>query len=165
MLLAAVLLLAAPTACGLGKPKLFIFDTVFFDSMSSGMGEKYTTPQELAAVKSVADVLRKGMGEAGTYRVLPPATGDVATPNLSCAQCVLDVARAQGADFLLTSAVFRATGTIQYLKVELDDVKTEKAVKLATLQLAGLSPAQLAKAAQLALKNILGGETKKAGAE
>ena len=164
MLLAAVLLLAAPTACGWNKPKLFIFDTVFFDSMSSGLGEKYTTQAEIAAVKGVAAVLRKGLEKAGTYRILPPASGDDATPNLSCAQCVLDVARAQGADFLVTSAVFRATGTIQYLKVELDNVKTAKAVKLATVQLSGLSPAQLGKAAQLALKNILA-ETKKAGAE
>jgi hypothetical protein len=167
-MLAAALLLSLPAACDWGKPKLLVFDTVFLDFMSSGTGEKFTTPEEVAGAKRVSEVLRKGMAELGTYRVLAPKPsedGDDAPLDLTCAECVLDLARAQDADFILTSAVTRASGAIQFLKVELDDVKTEKAVKVGNVQLAGLSATQLEKAAQFALKEIIGGETKKAGAE
>ncbi|HLF58126.1 MAG TPA: DUF2380 domain-containing protein [Alphaproteobacteria bacterium] len=160
-------LLLAPAACGGGKPKLLVFDTVFVDLMSSGTGEFFTTPEEVASVKRVSEALRKGMAELGTYQVLPaskPAGEDEEPVDLTCAHCVLDIARAQHADFILTSAVTRASSALQFLKVELDNVATEKAVKVGTVQITGISDKQLEKAALFAVESVLS-ETAATGGE
>jgi hypothetical protein len=117
-------------------PKLAVLDTQLIDYVVTGTGEPVSTAEDVERVKLVSDVLRQRMAELGIFQVLPrlPETGaweDVV--DLSCSFCILDIAKAQGADFVMTSAVLRVSTIIVYLKVELDNVATAKAVKVADI--------------------------------
>ena len=138
-------------------PKLLVFDTAFFDMMSSGTGEQFTTPDDVALVKQFSETLRKTIVALGTYRVvtLPKTESDDDEVDLSCASCLLDTARGQGADFILTSAVTRFNSALVYVKVELDNVATEKAVKVGNVQVNGFSEQQLHRAAVNAAHDFL----------
>ena len=147
-LLLAVLLFG-PAADARGLPKLLILDTVFLDFMMSGEGETFTTPEEEAQVKAAADVLRKKMAAAGGFDVLTFVKKDSYNDaiDLSCADCILGMARARGADYVMTSAVTRFNNVLLSLKVELDNVATEKAVKISTVGLQNIDAAQIDRAA------------------
>ncbi|MBZ5522290.1 MAG: DUF2380 domain-containing protein [Acidobacteriia bacterium] len=138
-------------------PKLLVFNTAFFDMMASGTGESFTTPDDFARVKQFSDTVHQSFVRSGQYRVLAQPKGpDSDDPtDLSCAACILDTARAQGADFILTSAVTRFSGAIVYLRMELDNVATEKAVKVTSVQIGGFSAAQLRQAADRAADDFL----------
>jgi len=138
-------------------PKLLVFNTAFFDMMASGTGESFTTPDDFARVKQFSDVVRQTFVRSGRYRVLaqPTGPGSDDPTDLSCAACILDTARAQGADFILTSAVTRFSGAIVYLRMELDDVATEKAIKVMSVQVGGFGAAQLERAAARAAEDFL----------
>jgi len=153
--IAAVLLLAALTACEKAPPKLLVFDTVLVDLMSSGTGETFTTPEDRALVKVVSETLRKEIGAKGAYRLLAPAGG--ANPedfDLTCADCVLDAARAQGADYILTSAITRFSNATLFLKFEVDDVAANKPVTIAVTQVNAFIEKPLRQAALEAAKKI-----------
>lgn len=138
-------------------PKLLVFNTAFFDMMASGTGESFTTPDDFARVKQFSDIVRQTFVRSGRYRVLaqPAGPGSDEPTDLSCAACILDTARAQGADFILTSAVTRFNDAIVYLRMELDNVATEKAVKVTSVQIGGFSAAQLRQAAGRAAEDFL----------
>lgn len=152
-------LLGGPTAGASADeaPKLLVFNTAFFDMMASGTGESFTTPDDFARVKHFSDVVRRTFVHSGRYRVLaqPTGPGSDDPTDLSCAACILDAARAQGADFILTSAVTRFSGAIVYLRMELDTVATEKAVKVTSVQIGGFGAAQLEQAAGRAAEDFL----------
>lgn len=139
------------------SPKLLVFNTAFFDMMASGTGESFTTPEDYARVKQFSDVVRRTFVRSGQYRVLgqPTGPGSDDPTDLSCAACILDTARAQGADFILTSAVTRFSGAIVYLRMELDNVATEKAIKVTSVQVGGFGAAQLEQAASRAAADFL----------
>ncbi len=114
-------------------PKLAVLDTQLIDYVVTGRGEPMSTPEDVERVKLASDVLRERMAEWGIFQVLPkpPETGAWEDAvDLSCPFCILDIAKAQGADFVMTSAVMRVSTIIVYLKVELDNVATGKAVKV-----------------------------------
>jgi len=158
LLVAGVLATTAPASAA-DRPKLAVLDTVLIDYMTTSTGEPVSTPEEEARVKALADVLRKRMAEIGTYDVLPKPSGGKASEevvDLSCPSCVLDMARAQGADFVLTSAVMRVSNIILYLKLELDNVATAKAVKVGDVQFKGFDEEQLRGAALYAVNEVFG---------
>ena len=93
--------------------------------------EDLITPEDVARIKLVSDILRERMAESGMFEVLPklPETGEWKDAvDLTCPFCILDIAKGQGADFVMTSAVIRTSTIIVYLRAELDNVATAKAV-------------------------------------
>lgn len=161
--LAAAVLMAGSARAG-EPPKLLVLDTAFVDMMVSGTGESFTTPEDTLLVKQVSDVLRQKMAGTGKYRMLaaPADAGD--PPDLSCPDCVLDLARAEGADLLLTSAVSRVNDSIVFLKFELDEVAGAKPIKTGNVQVNGFAGKQLRAAAENAAEEIIRAKTGGAGA-
>lgn len=156
---AGCLVMASP-ANAEERPKLAIMDTVLIDYMVTDTGEPLSTPEDEERVRSVvSDVLRKRMAELGTYQVLPrtSAGAQVQQPvDLSCASCVLDWALAEGADFVLTSAVMRVSNIILYLRLELDNVATGKVVKVGDVQFKGFGDRELHGGALYAVDKLFG---------
>lgn len=112
-------------------PKLAVLDTQLIDYVVTGTGEPMSTPEDVARIKLVSDILRERMAESGMFEVLPklPETGEWKDAvDLTCPFCILDIAKGQGADFVMTSAVIRTSTIIVYLRAELDNVATAKAV-------------------------------------
>ena len=156
---AGCLVMASP-ANAEERPKLAVMDTVLIDYQVTDTGSPLSTPEDEERVRSVvSDVLRKRMAELGTYQVLPRTSGDaqVQQPvDLSCAYCVYDWAKAEGADFVLTSAVMRVSNIILYLKLGLDNVATAKAVKMGDVQIKGFGEKELRGGALYAVDKVFG---------
>lgn len=163
---AGCLVMASP-ANAQEHSKLVVMDTVLIDYMVTDTGEPLSTPEDEERVKSVADVLRNRMAELGTYQVIPKASdGKQAQQpvDLTCASCVLDWARAEGADFVLTSAVMRVSNIILYLRLELDNVATGKVVKVGDVQFKGFGDRELHGGALYAMDKLFGaGQTEGKG--
>lgn len=150
--------MAAPTNAE-ERPKLIVMDTALIDYMVTDTGEPLSTPEDDERVKSVADVLRTRMAESGTYQIIPKASNSEQAQqplDLSCASCVLDWAHAEGADFVLTSAVMRVSNIILYLRVELDNVATDKVVKAGEVQVKGFGDRELRGGALYAMDKFFG---------
>lgn len=133
--IAGLALLGAPAAASPADaealPKLAVLDTQLIDYVVTRTGEPMSTPEDVARIKLVSDVLRERMAETGLFEVLPkqPETGAWEDAvDLTCPYCILDIAERQGADFVMTSAVIRTSTIIVYLRAELDNVATGKAV-------------------------------------
>ncbi len=143
--------MAAPRAADL--PRLMVFDTEFVDLMVSGTGESFTTAEDVSRAKSISDTFRKEL--AGRYKVVTPKT-DVPY-DLTCPECILKIARAQKAQLILTSALSRMNSRTVFLKYELDDVASEKALKTGSIQLNGYTQRQLRMAADAAVSDLNNG--------
>lgn len=139
------------------RPRLLVFNTAFFDMMTSGTGESFTTPEDYARVKQFSEALRESIAGGGSYRIVsrPDGAGNDEPADLSCSACILDTARAAGADFIVTSAVTRFNSSLVYVKAELDDVATQKAVKVSNEQVNGFNDPQLKDAATRAADYLL----------
>lgn len=112
-------------------PKLAVLDTQIVDYVVTDRGEPMSTPEDSKRVTLISDVLRQKMAKTGIFQILPKAPETGAREeivDLSCPFCILDIAKAQGADYVLTSAVIRISTIIVYLRAELDNVATGKAV-------------------------------------
>jgi hypothetical protein len=166
---AAALALGGLTAAAGAKapPKILVFDTVFIDRMASGMGDKFTEPADYDMARTVSATLRKTLAERKTYQVVKTpaeAAGDISAgaedqgPDISCASCVLELAKKHGAEFILTSAVTRFSGAAVYFKMELDEVATGKAVGAISSQISGFNQTSLSQAALDGLKKFSQGD-------
>lgn len=150
-LAAAVLLVAATVAAPAGEPaKLMVFDTEFIDLMVSGTGESFTTAEDISRAKGISDAFRKEL--AGRYQILIPKTE--VPYDLSCPDCILKIARAQNAQFVLTSALSRMNSVRVVLRYELDDVASEKALKVGDIPLNGYTARQIRRATDAALNDL-----------
>lgn len=161
--LAALFLLLTATAFASAdeKTKIMVFDTEFVDLMVSGTGESFTTAEDISRAKSISDAFREAMAEK--YKVITPAE-DSPPYDLSCPDCILDIAKNQGADLVLTSALSRANSMIVYLKYELGDVAKDKRLVSGNIELNGFTQYQLDFAAANAIDHLMKGGTTEQGA-
>lgn len=162
-LIAAAVLLAAAAGCAKAPPKILVYDTVFVDRMASGTGEKFTEASDYALARTVSETLRKAIADQKTFEVVPTppeASADTSAgsedqgPIINCAECILELAKKNGAGFVLTSAVTRFSGAAVYFKMELDDVANAKAVTVISTQISGFNKKLLRQAALDGLKQI-----------
>lgn len=159
---AAFLLFAAPIAAAAAeRPTMIVFDTEFIDLMASGTGRIFTTAEEVERARAVSDAFREAL--ADKYNIIRPAE-DSPPFDLSCPDCILNIAQAQGADLVLTSALSRANLTIIYLKYQLGDVAKDETVVSGTINLNGFTERQIRFAAEQAIKTIMTGGTTEQGA-
>ena len=155
---AAIFALAAPAARAADLPKLMVFDTEFHDLMMSGTGESFTTAEDVSRAKTVSDMFRKEL--AGHYQIITPKK-DADPYDLSCPECILKVAKDQGAALVLTSALSRMNSRNVYLKYELGDVAKNERLAGGNIQLNGYTARQINMATNNAVKDLLtngGGE-------
>lgn len=159
---AVFLLFAAAAAPRAGDPpKLMVFDTEFLDLMVSGTGESFTTAEDISRAKTISDAFRKEL--AGRYKIIRPKK-DVDPYDLSCPECILKVAKAQGAELVLTSALSRMNSRVVILKYELGDVTKDKRLVSGDFALNGFTTRQINLASDAAIKNILKGGKTETGA-
>jgi uncharacterized protein DUF2380 len=117
-----------PAHCG-ELPKLAVFDTQLIDYVVNDAGDPTSTAEDAKRVTAASDVFRERMPELGVVQVLPKSADEGAkSPNLECPSCVIDSAKALGADFVMTSAAIHMSNIVVYLKAEVDDVATGRAV-------------------------------------
>ena len=147
---AAIFALAPARAADL--PKLMVFDTEFLDLMVSGTGETFTTAEDVSRALTVSDAFRKDL--AGRYKIVTPKK-DADPYDLSCPDCILKVAKEQGASLVLTSALSRMNSRNVYLKYELGDVAKNTRLAGGSIQLNGYTARQIKIAVDAAVKDVL----------
>ena len=150
--IAAALVSLAPAARAADLPKLMVFDTEFVDLMMSGTGESFTTAEDVSRARTVSDAFRKDLAER--YQIVAPSK-DADPYDLSCPDCILKVAKEQGASLVLTSALSRMNSRNVYLKYELGDVGKNARLAGGNIQLNGYTARQIKMAVDAAVKDVL----------